>query len=369
MDTGAPTRVRRNRRDQQGFGAYPGTSQQGSTLPGRHFGRAATGQYGQRDGGDLANFLGWFSIGLGLAQLASPGGVARMIGVKDDDRTRDTMRAVGLRELATGFGILLQPNAGWVGMRVAGDAMDLALLDRADSSDRTKTIAAAIAVIGVGALDVFCTQRLARSKDDESESLPGAGYIAGRSVGQNGSAPNRKLTRVKKSVTINRSVEELYSYWRDFANLPEFMRHLESVQVIDRQRSHWKASAPAGRTVEWDAEITEDTPNERIAWRSLGDADVYNAGSVTFRAAPRGRGTEVHVEMEYAPPGGMIGKTIAKIFREEPSQQVTDDLRAFKQVMETGEIVLSDATVHDHPHPAQPSHEHLENLKQARGTR
>src|SRR5688500_3178866 len=127
MDTGGRTRVPRNRADQQRFTEYEPLSQQSDV--GMHFGKEATGQYGKGDGTDLANFLGWFSIGLGLAQLASPGGVARMVGVRDDDRTRDAMRAVGVRELATGIGILLQRRpTGWVGLRVAGDAMDLALL-------------------------------------------------------------------------------------------------------------------------------------------------------------------------------------------------------------------------------------------------
>jgi uncharacterized membrane protein len=149
-------------------------------------------------------------------------------------------------------------------------------------------------------------------------------------------------------------VEEVYGFWRDFANLPRFMRHLESVQVHDDGRSHWVAKAPAGRTVEWDAETTEDRPNELIAWRSLPGADVRNSGSVAFAPAPGGRGTEVRVTLEYDPPLGKLGSKIAMLFREEPGQQVYDDLRHFKQVMETGEIVFSDATKRRGPHPAQP---------------
>jgi hypothetical protein len=107
-------------------------------------------------------------------------------------------------------------------------------------------------------------------------------------------------------------------------------------------------------TVEWDAETTEDRPNELIAWRSLEGADVYNEGTVRFEPAPGGRGTEVHVELRYEPPGGRIGSKLAMLFRREPGQQVQDDLRAFKQVIETGDVVLSDATLFDRPHAAQP---------------
>jgi uncharacterized membrane protein len=135
------------------------------------------------------------------------------------------------------------------------------------------------------------------------------------------------------------------------------MRHLESVTVTGEGRSHWVAKAPAGKSVEWDAELTADRENELIAWRSLPGAQVYNAGTVRFQPAPGGRGTEVRVELEYDPPLGKLGSKVAMLFREEPGQQVQDDLRHFKQVMETGEIVLSDATKQRGPHPARPNRE------------
>jgi uncharacterized membrane protein len=110
-------------------------------------------------------------------------------------------------------------------------------------------------------------------------------------------------------------------------------------------RSHWVAKGPAGTSVEWDAEITEDRPGERIAWRSVEGADVENSGAVSFEAAPGGRGTIVRVELEYNPPGGFLGAGLARLFGEEPGQQVDADLRRFKQVMETGEVVVSEGTV------------------------
>src|SRR5690349_8718750 len=148
---------------------------------------------------------------------------------------------------------------------------------------------------------------------------------------------------VRDAVTVNGTPNELYLFWRNFANLPRFMRHLESVQVsADGRRSHWKAKAPAGQSVEWDAEVTQDRPSELIAWHSLPGADVDNSGVVRFIPTPGDRGTIVQVEMQYDAPGGPFGTLIAKAFSEEPSQQVYDDLRAFKQVIEAGEVTLSE---------------------------
>jgi uncharacterized membrane protein len=151
--------------------------------------------------------------------------------------------------------------------------------------------------------------------------------------------------QAKTAITINRPVEEVYRFWRDLANLPSFMNHLASVEVTGNGRSHWTANAPAGRTVDWDAEIVEDKPNQRLAWRSLDGSQVSNSGWVSFTPAPgAGGGTEVRVELSYDPPGGALGKVVAKLFGEEPQQQVTDDLRRLKQVLETGEVVRSEGS-------------------------
>ncbi|HSU68204.1 MAG TPA: SRPBCC family protein [Tepidisphaeraceae bacterium] len=146
-----------------------------------------------------------------------------------------------------------------------------------------------------------------------------------------------KSIHVEHVVTINKPAAELYRFWRDFSNLPRIMNHLESVTVRDATRSHWVAKAPAGNRVEWDAEIINDEPDRLIAWRSLGNATVDNAGSVRFIEAPGGRGTEVRVVLDYIPPAGQVGRLVAKLFGEEPKQQISEDLRRFKQVMETGE--------------------------------
>jgi uncharacterized membrane protein len=148
--------------------------------------------------------------------------------------------------------------------------------------------------------------------------------------------------RVDYSATINRGAEELYRFWRKFENLPRFMRHLVSVQQIDSRRSHWVAKGPAGRTVEWDAEIINEIPNELIGWRTLADADVVSAGSVRFTSLPHDRGTEVHVTLQYEPPGGKAGAAIAWVFGREPHQTIREDVRRFKQLMETGEMPTTD---------------------------
>lgn len=280
----------------------------------------------------LATALGWFSIGLGLAEVFAPKGVARLIGVKGDHPI--LLRAFGLREITSGIGILTNRRpAGWMWSRVAGDALDLTMLAAALLSPGTKKanlLGATTAVLGVTALDMTNAQQLSRP--------PGL----------------RDSTVRAKSVTINKSPEELYKFWRNFENLPQFMNHLESVQVLDDGRSHWVAKGPAGTTIEWDAEITEDIPNELIAWRSLEGADVENSGSVRFERAPVDRGTIVRVEIEYSPPAGALGAAVAKLFGEEPEQQMKGDLHRFKQVMEIGEVVHSDASLHKGPHPGRP---------------
>ena len=291
------------------------------------------------NGERLARGLGWFSIGLGLAEILAPRGVAKIAGVRG--KHTGLIRLFGLREIASGTGIFAQGRrpAAAVWSRVVGDALDLMALGAAAASPKSRKGRVAFAtanVLAVTALDVVCAQRL--SRDDDTTT---------------GSA-----VRVKESVTIDRSPEELYQFWHDFQNLPRFMYHLESVQTTGDGRSHWVAKAPVGTTVAWDAEITEDIPNELIAWRSLEGADVDNRGSVRFERATGGRGTVVRVEIEYSPPGGVIGASIAKLFGEEPEGQVKDDLRRFKQVMETGEVVRSESSpegMGQKPlHPGQP---------------
>jgi uncharacterized membrane protein len=252
------------------------------------------------------------------------------------------MRLLGLREISHGLAILThQQPAKSVWSRVFGDMLDLALLGKALSNpenNRALTLFATANVLAVTALDVMCARQLSEQPDGRLSEADDEGVI-----------------RTRRSITIGRQVEDVFTYWRNVENLPRFMRHLQSVTDLGGGRSHWVAKAPAGKLVEWDAEITNEVPNELIAWRSTGDAEVYNAGTVLFRPAPGGRGTEVRVDLEYDPPFGKLGSKVAMLWREEPGQQVQDDLRHLKQMLEIGEIVLSDATKQRGMHPAVPN--------------
>jgi len=270
----------------------------------------------------IARGMGWFSIGLGVAEIMAPRSLAKLIGVRGD--FSGLLRMLGAREITSGVGILTgrQPNANWMWSRVGGDAMDLALLgaaSRLKKANHGRIALAAAAVAGVTALDAICSQRLSRRNGARGGAI-----------------------RVASSVTINRSPEELYRFWRDFQNLPRFMKHLESVRETGDRRSHWVAKAPAGATVEWDAVITEDRPNELIAWRSLEGADVDSVGSVRFERAPGGRGSIVRVEMRYTPPAGVVGATGAKLLGKDPESQIKEELRRFKQIMEVGEVLTTE---------------------------
>jgi uncharacterized membrane protein len=166
----------------------------------------------------------------------------------------------------------------------------------------------------------------------------GRNSARGRRVSPVASVRRGEGIKVEKGLTVNRPAGEVYRFWRNFENLPRFMDHLESVTVIDETRSHWVAKAPAGTKVEWDASIHNEIEDELIAWRSLPGADVNNAGSVHFTPTPDGSSTEVVVVLSYEPPAGKLGAAVAKLLGEEPSEQVDDDLRRLKQVMEASEV-------------------------------
>ena len=140
---------------------------------------------------------------------------------------------------------------------------------------------------------------------------------------------------VCEAVTIQRSADELYREWRNLEALPEKMKHVQSVQELSDGTSHWCALGPAGKTFEWDAEILQDIPGQLLSWRSLAGADVISAGSVNFDETPSG--TRVTVRLQYDPPGGKIGAYVAWLMRQEPSQQIREDLRTWKSRLEAGE--------------------------------
>lgn len=283
-----------------------------------------------------ATALGLFSVALGLSELTVPDRVAGLIGVRDRQQTRWVLRALGIREILTGLGILARRDAaGPLWARVAGDALDLGLLGssfRVKGASKGRLIASTAAVAGVTLVDAYAAAGSSRNSTAQKLVQP---------------------IHVVRSITINRDPAVVYQFWRQLENLPKFMAHLESVQN-QGDSWLWRTKGPAGSSIEWRAEITLDIANEKLAWRSLDGATVPNRGVVCFQTPPNGRGTEIIVELKYEPPGGALGAAVAKLFGEEPGQQISGDLRRLKQVLETGTVTLSDASIHKGPHPARP---------------
>ena len=213
-------------------------------------------------------------------------------------------------------------------MRAAYDVVDLGLIGLAGRHRGSlPRLAGTLAVGGIGALDAYAARRAARA------------------------AAARARTTMY-AVTINKPPHEVYAFFRRFERLPTFMDYLDSVRVLDDVRSRWVARLPTGGTVTWEARITEDRPGEAIAWESVEGSRVDTCGRVTFARAPGRDMTEVRVELELGVAGAHPSAMLAKLFAKP---QVKGDLRRLKQVLETGEVLVSDASEHRLPHPARPS--------------
>ncbi len=308
----------------------------------------------------LSRVLGVVSLGLGVPPLAAPARFSQAMGVTGAQRHRLAATAVGVR--SSGLVPACSRSAAARGCGQGSRAMRWTLpcsagrcasttgatggvqgvfglrarlrRSQPEPSGRERTVAAIAAVAGITALDIYAATT--RSRKDLG-------------------------LEIAATTTVAKTPEQVYAFWRQLENLPTFMGHLEEVRVSGDGTSHWRASAPLGSSVEWDARIVEDVPGERIAWRSAEGADVRNNGVVRFAPAPGGRGTELHVTLRYTVPGGALGRAIARYFGEEPHQQLDDDLRRFKQVLETGEVVRSEGAPggklarHEFPqHAAQP---------------
>jgi uncharacterized membrane protein len=290
--------------------------------------------------GRLVRALGLASAALGGPMLWRTGYVARLTGVDDSPAAPTLIRAVGAREMAHAGLLLLGPQRS-IWTRVLGDVMDLAVLGRAlgdprrTEARRARAAVATLAVAGITGVDVYAAIRTARRQHGKGRPGP---------------------LKLRASTTVNRSPGEVYEFWRDLENLPRFMLHLRSVSEDGHGRTRWVANAPVRRSVRWDAEITGDEPGRRIAWKSLPGADVDNSGTVHFAPAPGDRGTEVRVVLHYDVPGGRVGRAVARLLGEDPEQQVRDDLRRFKQVMETGDIVRTESL----PHGTDARHQFLQ---------
>ena len=274
----------------------------------------------------LVRALGVASAGLGVPMLVRTEAVATFAGVENTASGITAVKATGIRELTHAVLLLLGPP-GTVWTRVVGDAVDLTLLGQAISARkgerRRRTVIATTAAGSIAAVDLYAALRTLNQQHGRGRPGP---------------------LKLQATTTVGKSPDEVYDFWRDFTNLPRFMLHLKSVTPTgggDR-RTRWEANAPLRRSVTWEAELTSEEPGRRIAWKSLPGSTIDNAGTVHFAPAPGDRGTEVKVVLHYGVPGGRLGRAVAKLFGEEPEQQVRDDLRRFKQVMETGDVVRSE---------------------------
>lgn len=166
-----------------------------------------------------------------------------------------------------------------------------------------------------------------------------AGYCpvtaAATGSGTAGRLSGARGIHVRETITVNRPRSEVYGFWRQLSNLPQFMTHLERVDELDDERSHWVATGPFGRRVEWDARIINEIDGSLLAWASLPDSEVVSAGSVRFRDLPGGA-TEILVHLQYQPPAGRVGAWAASVAGADPAQQIREDLRSVKAFLETG---------------------------------
>jgi uncharacterized membrane protein len=267
-----------------------------------------------------ARNLGYLSLALGAGALLMPTRLARLTGL---EQHRGLLPLVGLRELASGVGLLTQSEpTPWLWSRVAGDGMDLAVLaSSALSPHNPRRMSAAITTAVVALITVIDARESMRSSN-----------------GAQGAVSTAPDAFASASVIVDKSAQECYSFWRDPTNLVKFSPMLESVSVLDERTSRWVASGPAGTKVEWSSRLTADVPGERIAWRSLEGGNLYHAGVVRFEKANGGRGTVVRVSMHFRAVGGRAGLALAKVLGADPRSEVREDLRRFKQLLEAGEI-------------------------------
>lgn len=285
-----------------------------------------------RSAGDFAQTLGWLSLGLGIAGLMMPRTLARWAGLAP----RDTwLRAIGAREFITGAGILLRPDKpGWLWSRVAGDAMDLSLMALAPRhrSDRRSGMVSAL-LTGITVLDLLVAYDKTADKTARLHSEP-------RATRKKSTA----IVHVKRSLDINRSPEACYHFWRHFENFPRFMQHVESVKLVDTTHSRWQVHAPLRQHTHWEVELTSDIPGQQLGWQTrAGSAtsDISHTGIVHFRPAPGRRGTRIEAELTYHLLRGMAGLVRARMTEEALTRSLSNDLRRFKQLIETGEIATT----------------------------
>ncbi len=218
------------------------------------------------------------------------------------------------------------------------------------SSQQRMLVGAGVAAAAVGA--AFLLRRSRKQEDHDLISDAPPHVLRGAAK----AAEQRDDTLVGRTVTIGRPRKHIYEAWRDFTRFPEFMENVEKVEDLGGGRSQWTIKGPAGTDIHLVTKLVEDVPAERIAWKSEPESDIDTAGILELTDAPPGRGTYVRLMMSYDPPGGAIGRGIAKLLQREPGLQARRDLRRFKQLMETGELTVN----------ASPSARRSENPTEAR---
>jgi len=274
----------------------------------------------------IARGLGWFSVGLGLAEIVAPRRLAGFVGLTGRERL---LRAYGLREIGAGAAILARrrPAAG-VWARVAGDALDLATLGAATAPTnpkRGRALGAVGAVAGITALDAVTALRLGGGRNQA-----GAASAAAEAT---------------RALTIDKPVAHLHRLLRRADTLARLLGHDGEVTVLDPNRARWRAPGPLGRTLEWETRVVEDRPGELIRWQSPPDTGIPNQGEIRFRPGPAGWGTEVALRLRLEPPGGPLAKAAVALGGLAPDLLARQALRRFKSLAETGEI----PTLHRQP--------------------
>jgi uncharacterized membrane protein len=267
--------------------------------------------------------MGLASVALGLAKIVAPRALTRLVGIADGAHEEGLVRALGARDVVVGLGLLASRRpTPWLWTRVAGDALELALLGAAVGARRAERGPAAGALgalAGVTALDVACAVAATRARP-------------------------RTGTAVRRAVTIARERRDVYRFWRDFSNAPAFMADIESVEVLDERRSRWSAHGPVGPVVSWEVHVDEERPDEILRWRSVEGAqsDVRAEGVVRFADAPGGRGTEVELELRYGLPDDAPERAAAFVARASAPQRIEADLARGKELLETGRVSRAD---------------------------
>jgi uncharacterized membrane protein len=270
--------------------------------------------------------LGWLSIALGAAALLAPRRVGRAAGIPEHGAW---LRAAGACELVSGVRLLTQRSrTPWLWSRVLGDALDLAMIGPAAmrphrDGARARALGALAIVGAIGALDLFASLRHSR---------------VARHRGSRPAADGHQAVPGEEVLLVSKPPRECYAFWRDLSNLPRFMPALQAVIVKDERSSHWVMLAPDGAKLEWDAEITEDREGERFSWQSRPGSVLKHAGSVRFEAGPAGRGCRVRACLRGEAPPGRAGAGPAG---RSPGTTVCEDLRRFRQLIETGEIATT----------------------------